>query len=69
VLFGIDEFPPAPDEYAIYFRFLETSDEHFPHSTEEVPLMGRWSISGIDLPDDVLRNVYSENALRLVPGL
>ncbi len=69
VLFGIDEFPPARANYAIYFRFLETADEHFPHSTEEVPLMGRWAISGIDLPDDVLRTVYADNALRLVPGL
>ena len=69
VLFGIDEFPPDRANYAIYFRFLETADEHFPHSTEEVPLMGRWAISGVDLPDDVLRKVYAENALRLVPGL
>jgi predicted TIM-barrel fold metal-dependent hydrolase len=69
VLFGIDEFPPAAESYAIYFRFLETGDEHFPHSTEDVPLMGRWAISGLDLPDDVLRKVYAGNALRLVPGL
>jgi predicted TIM-barrel fold metal-dependent hydrolase len=69
VLFGIDEFPPASENYAIYFRFLETADEHFPHSSEEVPLMGRWAISGLDLPDDVLRKVYAENALRLLPSL
>jgi predicted TIM-barrel fold metal-dependent hydrolase len=69
VLFGIDEFPPERPNYAIYFRFLETADEHFPHSSEEVPLMGRWAISGIDLPDDVLRQVYAENAIRLVPSL
>lgn len=69
VLFGIDEFPPDRENYAIYFRFLETADEHFPHSTEEVPLMGRWAISGLDLPDDVLRKVYADSALRLVTGL
>lgn len=69
VLFGIDEFPPERENYAIYFRFLETADEHFPHSTEEVPLMGRWAIYGIDLPDDALRKVYAENAGRIVPGL
>jgi predicted TIM-barrel fold metal-dependent hydrolase len=69
VLFGMDEFPPERENYAIYFRFLETADEGFPHSTEEVPLMGRWLISGLDLPDDVLRRVYSDNARRLVPGL
>jgi hypothetical protein len=69
VLFGIDEFPPARENYAIYFRFLETADEHFPHSIEEIPLMGRWAISGLDLPDEVLRGVYADNALRLVPSL
>jgi predicted TIM-barrel fold metal-dependent hydrolase len=69
VLFGIDEFPPAAESYAIYFRFLETDDEHFPHSSEEVPEMGRWAISGIDLPEDVLRKVYSQNALGLLPSL
>jgi predicted TIM-barrel fold metal-dependent hydrolase len=69
VLFGIDEFPPARENYAIYFRFLETADEQFSHSAEEVPLMGRWAISGLDLPDDVLRQVYAGNALRIVPGL
>lgn len=69
VLFGIDEFPPDPANYAIYFRFLGTDDEHFSHSTEEIPLMGRWAISGLDLPDDVLSRVYAENAARVVPGL
>ena len=69
VLFGIDEFPPDRESYAIYFRFLETADEHFAHSTEEVPLMGRWAISGADLPDDVLPKLYAENALRVIPGL
>lgn len=69
VLFGIDEFPPARENYAIYFRFLETADEGFPHSAEEVPLMGRWTIGGLDLPGDVLQQVYADNALRVVPGL
>lgn len=69
VLFGIDEFPPARENYAIYFRFLETADEGFAHSTEDVPLMGRWTVSGIDLPDEVLAKVYQDNALRIVPGL
>jgi hypothetical protein len=31
--------------------------------------MGRWSISGIDLPDEVLRMVYSDNAGRLIPSI
>ncbi len=68
VLFGIDLFPPAAEEYAIHFRFLETEDEHFGYSTDEIPPQGRWAISGLDLPDDVLRLVYAENALRLIPA-
>jgi hypothetical protein len=31
--------------------------------------MGRWAISGLDLPEDVLRKVEGDNARRLVPGL
>jgi len=33
------------------------------------PGQGRWHIYGLDLPEDVLRKVYRENALRLLPGL
>jgi predicted TIM-barrel fold metal-dependent hydrolase len=69
VLFGIDEFPPMRANYGIYLRFLETVDEHFAHSSEEVPFMGRWAISGLGLSDDVLRAVYAGNALAIVPGL
>ena len=68
VLFGMDLTPDA-GEYAIHFRFLETEDESFPYSTEEIPPQGRWAISGLGLPDEVLRRIYAENALRLVPGL
>jgi predicted TIM-barrel fold metal-dependent hydrolase len=69
VLFGCDEIPHTGASYATHFRFLETADEHFPHSAEDPPLMGRWAISGLELPDDVLRAVYADNAARLVPQL
>lgn len=69
VLFGTDDFPPNGDTYAIHFRFLETDDECFPYSPDEVPPQGRWAISGLGLPDDVLRAVYAENARRLIPGI
>ncbi|MEV4369578.1 amidohydrolase family protein [Nonomuraea sp. NPDC049637] len=69
VLFGTDEIPPHPDVYRIHFRFMETDDEAFAHSLDDPPLMGRWTISGLDLPDDVLEQVYARNALRLVPRL
>lgn len=68
VLFGMDLVPDAA-EYGIHFRFLETEDEHFPYSTQEIPPQGRWAIHGLGLPEDVLRRVYAENALRLIPGL
>jgi predicted TIM-barrel fold metal-dependent hydrolase len=66
LLFGTDLFPPARDIYGIHFRFLETADEHFPYDPEDPPPQGRWAISGLDLPKDVLRKVYEENASRLI---
>jgi predicted TIM-barrel fold metal-dependent hydrolase len=68
ILFGTDAAPTVP-VYAPYFRFLETDDEYFRYMPTEVPTTGRWYIYGIHLPDDVLRKVYYENALRLIPDL
>jgi predicted TIM-barrel fold metal-dependent hydrolase len=65
VLFGTDlGFDPAM--YRLHFRFLETWDESFDYSTDDVPPQGRWQIHGLGLPDDVLRKVYQENARRLI---
>jgi predicted TIM-barrel fold metal-dependent hydrolase len=69
VLFGADEVGPTGGSYPTHFRFLETADEHFAHSEQDPPLMGRWAISGLDLPDDVLRQIYASNVTRLVPRL
>ncbi|MFG1710925.1 amidohydrolase family protein [Nonomuraea sp. M3C6] len=69
VLFGTDQIPPNAEAYRIHFRFMETADEAFAHSLGDPPLMGRWTISGLDLPGDVLDQVYRRNALRLVPRL
>ena len=69
VLFGTDVFPPNLEEYAIHFRFLETEDEHFAYSPDEPPPQGRWRISGLGLPGDVLDLVYAGTAARLIPGL
>jgi hypothetical protein len=33
------------------------------------PPTGRWCISGLSLPPEVLRLVYSQNARTLIPGL
>ncbi|HEY7400034.1 MAG TPA: amidohydrolase family protein [Actinomycetota bacterium] len=69
IVFGTDLFPPAREIYAIHFRFLETADEHFPYDPDEPPSQGRWAISGLELPDDVLRAVYGDNTRRLIAGL
>jgi hypothetical protein len=49
---------------------LETYDEYFSYVDDPTrfPPQGFWNIYGIGLPDEVLRKVYYENALRLVPG-
>jgi predicted TIM-barrel fold metal-dependent hydrolase len=69
IVFGTDLFPPDREIYAVHFRFLETPDEHFAYDTEEPPSQGRWAISGLDLPSEILTAVYAGNARRLIPGL
>ena len=73
ILFGTDAMPHGyelPQQlfndqlYEIYFRFLETSDEYFDYAPAKVPPQGRWRIYGIDLPDQILRKIYIENAAR-----
>jgi predicted TIM-barrel fold metal-dependent hydrolase len=66
ILFGTDLFPPSREIYGIHFRFLETADEHFAYDPEDPPPQGRWAISGLDLPEDVIRRVYTQNAERLI---
>ena len=68
VLFGTDG--PWPEQrIRLYWRFLESRDEYFPYSEKEFPPQGLWNIYGVFLPDDVLRRVYHENAVRIVPGV
>jgi predicted TIM-barrel fold metal-dependent hydrolase len=69
VLFGTDRFPPDAPTYQTWFRFLETDDEAFPHSPFGSYIHGRWAISGLDLPPNVLDAVYAANARRLMPAL
>ena len=64
ILFGSDLLPEE-QMYRLYFRFLETADEYFDYPSH-ASRQGRWSIYGLNLPDDVLRQVYRENALRLL---
>ncbi len=68
VLLGTDG--PWPEErLKLYWRFLETEDEYFPYSEKGFPPQGLWNIYGVHLPEEVLRKVYFENALKLLPGL
>jgi predicted TIM-barrel fold metal-dependent hydrolase len=69
ILFGTDDIPFDSRVHSIYFRFLQTSDEHFDYGVVDPPLAGRWKISGLGLGNDVLRQVYYDNARRLVPRL
>jgi predicted TIM-barrel fold metal-dependent hydrolase len=64
ILFGTDLLPEE-SMYRLYFRFLETADEYFEYPSH-ASRQGRWNIYGLSLPDDVLRKVYRENALRLM---
>jgi predicted TIM-barrel fold metal-dependent hydrolase len=64
ILFGTDLLPEE-QMYRLYFRFLETADEYFEYPSH-ASRQGRWNIYGLNLPDDVLRKVYRENALRLL---
>jgi predicted TIM-barrel fold metal-dependent hydrolase len=68
ILFGTDRYPGRPDQprERIYFRFLETGDEHFRYYDHPFPPAGDWRIHGLFLPDEVLRKVYHENADRLL---
>ncbi|MBL8849744.1 MAG: amidohydrolase family protein [Planctomycetaceae bacterium] len=69
IMFGTDG-PGTPDKLNPQFAFLETWDEYFPYVDDATrfPPQGFWNIYGIGLPDDVLRKVYFQNALRLIPG-
>lgn len=68
VLFGTDG--PWPEKrYRFYWRFLETQDEYFPYSEKPFPPQGFWRIYGVYLPDEVLKKIYFENALRVIPGV
>jgi predicted TIM-barrel fold metal-dependent hydrolase len=64
VLFGKDAW--APEEYATYFRVLETADEYFPYHKRYHAF---WRMYGLELPDDVLKKIYYKNALKVIPGI
>jgi predicted TIM-barrel fold metal-dependent hydrolase len=70
VLFGLD-MPVSAEAYRCYFRFFETRDEGFdyPDYIGRFGIYTRWKLIALDLPDDVLRKIYHDNAARVIPGL
>ena len=64
ILFGKDSW--VPEEYATYFRVLETEDEYFPYHKKYHAF---WRMYGMVLPDEILKKVYYKNALRIVPNI
>lgn len=67
IVFGSDSFPPTAADYAPYFRFLETADEYFSYAPGDIGGQGRWQIYGIDLPENILRQIYHDTAVALLP--
>jgi predicted TIM-barrel fold metal-dependent hydrolase len=64
LLFGKDAYQPT--EYPYYWRVFETADEYFDYYRDYHAF---WKLYGMDLPDDVLRKIYYENALKVAPAL
>lgn len=60
ILFGTDNGMGA-SMYRSVFRILESDDEHIITRGSAY----YWPLSGLDLPDDVLRKIYRDNAIRL----
>jgi hypothetical protein len=73
VIFGTDllrtraiEMPDlGPDRWSLHeyfarhWRFFETAEARLAHP---MPDQGAWTVTGLDLPDDVLARLYAENA-------
>jgi predicted TIM-barrel fold metal-dependent hydrolase len=64
LLFGKDSF--QPDEYPYYWRVFETNDEYFDYYRH---YHASWKLYGMGLSDQVLKKLYFQNALKVVPGL
>lgn len=64
VMMGKDAY--NQEEYHVYFRVLETDDEYFDYYRKR---HAHWKLYGLNLPDSVLRKVYYQNALKVIPGL
>ena len=64
IMFGKDSY--NKEEFYTYFRILESDDEYFDYFRKRHAF---WKMYGLNLPDEVLRKIYYENALRLFPSI
>ena len=73
IIFGTDmpaNIDSSVEMYRTYFRFLETFDESFYSPDYDGTFeRARWPVCGIGLPKEVLRKIYYENILRIIPSL
>ena len=49
--------------YDAHWRFFEGKERRIAHPT---PIQGKWTIDAIDLPSDVLDDIYYKNAVRII---
>ena len=64
IMFGKDSY--NKEEFYTYFRVLESDDEYFSYFRKRHAF---WKMYGLNLPDEVLKKVYYENALKLFPSI
>jgi predicted TIM-barrel fold metal-dependent hydrolase len=73
IIFGADmpaDIESSVEMYRTYFRFLETYDEGFYSPDYDGTFeQARWTICGIGLPGNVLKKIYHENVMKLIPSL
>ena len=63
-LMGKDSY--NKEEFHTYCRVFETTDDYFDYYRRYHAF---WQMYGLGLPDEVLRKIYYENALKIVPGI
>jgi hypothetical protein len=59
---GADRRWDLGEFYARHWRFFETGDPGLAHP---LPIQGDWTVTGLDLPHEVLRALYHDNAQRV----
>jgi len=73
IVFGTDmpaNLDSSIEMYRTYFRFLETYDESFYSPDYDGTFeRARWPICGIGLPREVLKKIYQDNILKIIPSL